>query len=69
MSDHFDPERFRQEQEMRRMGAHDTSGSAVALAVVGIMVLGLLVFAFLGDSTTGPAELSQTATGTTALQD
>ena len=43
------------------------SNVGVALVVVGLMVLGLLVFAFVGDSGVAPASLTETATGGAAV--
>lgn len=42
------------------------SNTGVALVVVGLIVLGLLTFAFIGDSGIVPADLTETATGSTA---
>lgn len=39
------------------------SNSGVAFVVVGLIVLGLLAFAFIGDGGVAPADLSETATG------
>ena len=39
------------------------SNVGAAMVVVGLIVLGVLVFAFLGDSGVVPADLSETATG------
>jgi len=41
------------------------SSAGVALIVVGLIVLGLLFFAFVGDSGLAPADLAETATGGT----
>ena len=64
----FDSEnRYRQALAARQSQRRGDSSVGVALAVVGLIVLGLLVFAFIGDTGLAPADLSQTATGGTAV--
>ena len=64
----FDREnRYRQALAASQGQRRSDSSVGVALAVVGLIVLGLLVFAFIGDTGLAPADLTQTATGSTAV--
>ena len=64
----FDSEnRYRQALTASQSHKRGDSSVGVALAVVGLIVLGLLVFAFIGDTGLAPADLSQTATGGTVV--